>query len=175
MLTVVGKDKLHTAFFEDDEDAAWASLSARLLNANESLSDVRWSSIRDAVANKIIPEWAKAVPDYISKLQSEMEMRPGSLANEIWQEAQDPYVHPEITSDPRVRIGKGLCNEELAFIQRRKNRTTSALARYLKVSENEVDPEDVPTIAICGSGGGLRALVAGKLRCFFLSGVHLFD
>ncbi len=147
--------------FEDDEDAAWASLSAKLLEANASLSDVRWSSVRDAVANKVIPEWAKLVPGYVAKLQREMEMHPTSLATEIWQEAQDPYVHPEIMSDPRVRIGKGLCNEERAFMKRRKRYTTLALARYLEIPENEIDQRDVPTIAICGSGGGLRALVAG--------------
>ena len=88
-------------------------------------------------------------------------MGSASLANEIWQEAQDPYAHPEITSSARVRLGKDLCTEELAFIQRRKKHTMLALARYLEVSETDVDPQDVPTIAICSSGGGLRALVAG--------------
>lgn len=36
-----------------------------------------------------------------------------------------------------------------------------ALAKYLDVPEKDVHPEDVPTIAMVGSGGGLRALVAG--------------
>ena len=85
----------------------------------------------------------------------------GSLAEEIWQEAQDKDIHPEIGLDARVRIGRGLCPDELNFIQRRKVHTSRALAKYLKISEADVDPEDVPTIAVCGSGGGLRALVAG--------------
>lgn len=122
-----------------------------------------------------MPEWAKVVPGYITKLQSEMEMQPSSVANEIWQEAQDPYLHPEITHDSRVRIGKGLCNEEIAFVQRRKKHTTLALAKYLEVPEVEIDPRDVPTIAICGSGGGLRALVAGQLKRFQLHSIHLLD
>lgn len=90
-----------------------------------------------------------------------MNMGRGSLAEEIWQEAQDIDIHPEIGLDARVRIGRGLCPDELSFIQRRRIHTSRALAKYLKISEADVDPEDVPTIAVCGSGGGLRALVAG--------------
>ena len=88
-------------------------------------------------------------------------MARGSLAEEIWQEAQDQDTHPEIALNARVRIGKDLCPDELAFVRRRKTWTTQALAKYLEIPEADVDPEDVPTIAVCGSGGGLRALVAG--------------
>ena len=90
-----------------------------------------------------------------------MNMGRGSLAEEIWQEAQDKDIHPEIDLDARVRIGRDLCPDELNFIRRRKLYTSRALAKYLEISEADVDPEDVPTIAVCGSGGGLRALVAG--------------
>ena len=88
-------------------------------------------------------------------------MARGSLAEEIWQEAQDQEIHPEIALHARVRIGSDLCPDEVKFIQRRRRYAARALAKYLDVSENDVNPEDVPTIAICGSGGGLRALVAG--------------
>lgn len=88
-------------------------------------------------------------------------MARGSLAEEIWQEAQDHDIHPEISLNARVRVGKGLCSDELAFVRRRKNFTARALAKYLEIPETDVDPKDVPTIAVCGSGGGLRALVAG--------------
>ena len=97
----------------------------------------------------------------MAKLQREMNMARGSLAEEIWQEAQDPLSHPEIALDARVRVGKNLCSDELAFVRRRKRFTTKALAKYLEIPEANVDPKDVPTIAVCGSGGGLRALVAG--------------
>ena len=88
-------------------------------------------------------------------------MARGSLAEEIWREAQDQDIHPEIALNARVRISRELCSDELAFVRRRKKYTTRALAKYLDIPEAEVDPEDVPTIAVCGSGGGLRALVAG--------------
>ena len=70
-------------------------------------------------------------------------------------------IHPEIALSARVRVGTGLCPDELAFVRRRKRYITRALAKYLEIPEADVDPEDVPTIAVCGSGGGLRALVAG--------------
>lgn len=88
-------------------------------------------------------------------------MARGSLAEEIWQEAQDEDIHPEIALNARVRIGKNLCSDEMAFVRRRKRYTAQALAKYLEIPEVDVDPKDVPTIAVCGSGGGLRALVAG--------------
>ena len=89
-------------------------------------------------------------------------MGSSSLADEIWQDAQDPSANAEIMSKARVRVGKGLCPEEQAFLQHRKKHTTLALARYLEIPEKDVVAQDVPTIAICNSGGGLRALVAGQ-------------
>ena len=170
-----GKDDADVPLFEADDDAAWASFSARFSEARFSLSAIHWSSLGDNIADKVIPEWAQALPGYVAKLQSEMEMRPGSLADEIWQEAQDPYVHPEIASNARVRIGKDLCAEELAFIQRRRKYTMRALAKYLEIPEADVNPQDVPTIAVCGSGGGLRALVAGASSYLSAQEAGLFD
>ncbi|KAL9131597.1 MAG: hypothetical protein Q9217_000485 [Psora testacea] len=149
------------SLFEDEDSAAWGAFTSRFATAQTSISAINWSALGDKIADKIIPEWAQQLPGYLAKMQAEMDMRPGSLADEIWQEAQDPSIHPEIKSNAEVRIGKYLCAEELAFLQRRKRRTTQALARYLDIPEAEINPQDVPTIAVCGSGGGLRALVAG--------------
>ena len=88
-------------------------------------------------------------------------MARGSLAEEVWLEAQDEDIHPEIALNARVRISRNLCPDELAFVRRRKIHATKSLAKYLDIPEADVDPDDVPTIAVCGSGGGLRALVAG--------------
>lgn len=71
-------------------------------------------------------------------------MARGSLAEEIWQEAQDQDIHPEIALHGRVRFGKDLCFDELAFVQRRKKFTAQALAKYLEIPEVDVDPQDVP-------------------------------
>lgn len=124
-------------------------------------NSLQWATLGDKITDRFIPQWAQDLPDYVAKLQREMNMARGSLAEEIWQEAQEEDIHPEIALGAGVRVGKDLCSDELAFVRRRKRYTTLALAKYLEIPEADVDPKDVPTIAVCGSGGGLRALVAG--------------
>ncbi|KAK0715803.1 acyl transferase/acyl hydrolase/lysophospholipase [Lasiosphaeris hirsuta] len=133
------------------------------------------SKLADAVVGLILPEWSKSIPGYVRKLQRELNMAPGSLADEIWQEAYDPNIHPEIQYTAEVRVSDQLCDEEKTFLSRRKKVVAAALARYLGLEEEDVHPDDVPVIAMCGSGGGLRALVAGTGS--FLSSAEdgLFD
>ena len=102
-------------------------------------------------------------------------MKKGSLSEEIWQDAHDPEVHPEILRLATVRISADLCDEEKAFLRRRKTNLVPALARYLDLPEDEIDEADVPTIGMCGSGGGLRALVAGASSFYSTQRVGLFD
>ncbi|MDI1485304.1 MAG: hypothetical protein OHK93_000441 [Ramalina farinacea] len=161
--------------FEDEESAAWAAFSSRFATARSSLSSIHWPTVGNAIAEAIVPDWAAQLPEYVAKLHDEIDMRPGSLADEIWQEAQDPYIHPEIRANTEVRVSKDLCAEELAFVQRRKKWTIRALAKYLEIPEADIDPQDVPTIAICGSGGGLRALVSGTASYLSAQEAGLFD
>lgn len=170
-----GAESKGHSWFGDDENAAWTLFSSSITAAGASITSVEWSTIGDKITDYIIPDWAKAMPGYVKKLQLELEMAPGSLADEIWQEADDPYINPEITRTAHVRIGKELCWEEKTFQERRRVYTTQALARYLDIPEADVDPEDVPTIAMCGSGGGLRALVAGTGSYLSAQEAGLFD
>ncbi len=125
------------------------------------MADIEWSTLSDRLVDLVVPEWSKAMPDYVRKLQRELSMAPGSLADEIWLEARDPLVNPEVQYAGRVRVSTELCDEEKAFLARRRPVTAVALARYLGLAAADVHPDDVPVIAMCGSGGGLRALVAG--------------
>ncbi|KAL8712004.1 MAG: hypothetical protein Q9220_003700 [cf. Caloplaca sp. 1 TL-2023] len=162
--------------FEADPDSgSWASLSGKVAYAHDALNAIRWSKFGDEIVDLILPTWAAGLPAFFSKLQRELEMAPGSLAEEIWQEAQDPMFNPEIARIARVRISKDLCSEEILFRGKRKQYTTRALAKYLGIPEAEVDPEDVPIIAICGSGGGLRALVAGTSSYHSAQEAGLYD
>lgn len=70
--------------FEDEESAAWASFSTRFATARDSLTSIHWSSLRSKLVDQVLPEWALTLPDYVAKLQTEMEMGPGSLAYEMW-------------------------------------------------------------------------------------------
>lgn len=159
----------------ENGDSTWEAISSRFTAIGDSVTSIEWNAIGDTITDYIIPDWAKALPGYVTKLQREVEMAPGSLADEIWQESQDVYINPEIAFEARVRISKDICAEEKDFLRRRRTYTAQALAKYLGLSEEEVDPEDVPTIAMCGSGGGLRALVAGTGSYLSAAEAGLFD
>ena len=161
--------------FEEDDDHSWALFSRNFNNIVEGVARIQWGGIGDKITDFMVPAWARHIPDGIHKLQTEMSMEPGTLADDIWQEAHDPTINPEILWDAKVRIGTSLCPEELNFRERRKQHIVKAFAKYLDVQEKEIEPEDIPTIAICGSGGGLRALVAGTSSYLSAHEVGLFD
>ncbi|MCJ1410580.1 hypothetical protein MMC19_004666 [Ptychographa xylographoides] len=164
-----------SSWLGNDDSAAWTLFSSSFASAGSSISSIKWAAIGDSITDYMVPEWAKMIPGYAKKLQLEFDMAPGSLADEVWEEASDSSINPEIVRTARVRIGKELCAEEKAFQSRRRQCTAQALAKYLNIPEHEIDPEDVPTIAMCGSGGGLRALVAGTASQLSAQEAGLFD
>lgn len=140
--------------------SAWQSATQIVGDVCDSLTGWDFLGLKSKI-NVIVPSWIRMLPAYVDKLQDELSGAPWSLSWEIWEDAHDPEVNPEIIWDARVRISKDLCPEERAFLAHRRKYTTKALATYLDVAESDVHPDDVPTIALCRSGGGLRALVAG--------------
>ena len=159
-------------------DAAQSNAWFNFATAFEKVSfasDVEWSELSDKIVDFILPEWSKPIPGYVRKLQRELSMAPGSLADEIWSDAHDPYLHPEIRYSAKVRVSNDLCDEEKEFLARRKYVASVTLAKYLGLAERDVHPDDVPVIAMCGSGGGLRALVAGAGSLLATTDDGLFD
>ncbi|ORY64917.1 acyl transferase/acyl hydrolase/lysophospholipase [Pseudomassariella vexata] len=156
------------------QPTAWTSFTGNFESFSK-VTDIEWSTIPDRVVDMIVPEWSKSLPMYIRKLQHELSMAPGSLADEIWNEAHDPFINPEIQYKANVRVSDELCDDEKEYLARRKKVATAALARYLGLDEKEVHPDDVPTIAMCGSGGGLRALVASAGSLAATQDDGLFD
>ncbi|KAK2745715.1 hypothetical protein FQN57_003612 [Myotisia sp. PD_48] len=138
--------------------SAWDSLTERLGIAHNYFESTEWPEI---IKNYLAPDWSAILPGTIQNLQRELSMAPGSLADDVWKEACDPTLNPEIATEATVRIGEGLCPEEQEFRHRRSYFTARSLALYLDLPIDDVHPDDVPVIALCGSGGGLRALVAG--------------
>ncbi|KAK6606780.1 cytosolic phospholipase A2 zeta [Botrytis cinerea] len=167
--------------FQEDaaagDGSAWGSFIGTFNNFS-IVSDEQWKTLSETVAgysDYIMPDWAKVLPGYIDKLRRELNMAPGSLADDIWNEAQDPDINPEINYSASVRVSNDLCDEEKAFLDKRKFMTKTALARYLGLPEESVHPDDVPRIAMVGSGGGLRALVAGTGSMLAADEDGLFD
>lgn len=156
------------------EQTAWGNFANRF-ESFSLITDLQWSSLSDALVGFILPEWSKMIPSYVGKLQRELSLAPGSLADEIWSEAHDPLVNPEIRYSAKVRVSAELCDEEKEYLARRRKVTRVALARYLDIEEKDIHPDDVPTIAMCGSGGGLRALVAGTGSLLATEEDGLFD
>ena len=158
----------------DGDQSAWTNFASRFESVS-LVTDLEWSALSDALADYILPDWSKLVPGYLRKLQRELSMSPGSLADEVWHEAHDPLVNPEIRYSAKVRVSSELCNEEKEYLSRRRRVIRIALARYLGLKEEDIHPDDVPTIAMCGSGGGLRALIAGSGSMLATEEDGLFD
>lgn len=159
---------------QSEASGAWYNFTTAFQNFSV-ITDQEWRAVSDKVIDFLLPEWSKSIPGYIRKLQGELSMAPGSLADEIWNEAHDPEINPEIRYSAKVRVSNELCDEEKEFLARRKKIVTVALAKYLGLDEKEVHEDDVPTIAVCGSGGGLRALVAGVGSMIATGEDGLFD
>lgn len=143
---------------QEDHNSIWNSIVHKLDGVKHTVGA---ADLGANIAEYIVPDWARFLPATAQKLQRELSMAPGSLADDIWREAHDPDINPEILRDAKVRVGGSLCVEEQAFREKRRRHAVKALAAYLDIPEDEIHPEDVPVIAMCGSGGGLRALVAG--------------
>ncbi|KAJ5375726.1 Acyl transferase/acyl hydrolase/lysophospholipase [Penicillium concentricum] len=143
---------------EDAKDHG--SIWNKLDGVKQTVTSGEWADVGH-ITDYIIPDWTKFLPATAQKLQRELSLSPGSLADDIWKEAHDPHINPEILRDAEVRVSGDLCDEEQTFRRQRQRKVVKALSSYLNIPEEDIHPEDVPVIAICGSGGGLRALVAG--------------
>lgn len=157
-----------------DEENAWVTFAQRFESLSAS-ADSQWAAFSDKLADMVLPDWSKEVPAYLRKLQHQLSMAPGSLANEIWADAQDPAINPEINYSAEVRVSSELCDDEKEFLSHRKKHIRKALASYLDLKEDDIHPDDIPTIAMCGSGGGLRALIAGTGSLLATQEDGLFD
>lgn len=160
---------------KDDGLSTWQAASVQISAVCGSFVGLDISSLGDKITNWIVPSWLKGLPALVNKLQNELSMAPWSLSWEIWNEAHDPEINPEILWDAEVRVSKDLCPQEQDFLKKRSLQTAKALARYLGLAESEVDPQDVPRIAMIGSGGGLRALVAGTSSYLAAHEAGLFE
>ncbi|RDW90437.1 putative phospholipase A2 (PlaA) [Aspergillus mulundensis] len=144
----------------EDSSSIWSHMMQRFEGVKQSVGSPEWIEL-EHIKHYITPDWTRLLPDTVQKLQRELSMAPGSLADQIWREAQDPDLNPEILRKATVRVSDSLCNDELEFRQKRQKHAVKALSAYLNIPEEDIHPDDVPIISMCGSGGGLRALVAG--------------
>lgn len=165
---------VYSPAFEDDEHNAWMQFSRNFDTVLDGVKRIQWSGLGDRITELVLPSWARHLPELMQKLNFELTMKEGTLADEIWQEAHDATINPEVLWNARVRTGDTLGEDELKFRKRRKEYMVEHFKRYMDIKE-EVHPDDIPTIAMCGSGGGLRALVAGTSSYLSAHETGLFD
>ncbi|XP_042727762.1 cytosolic phospholipase A2 zeta isoform X2 [Lagopus leucura] len=65
----------------------------------------------------------------------------------------------ESTWDLDVRLGFDLCKEEREFVDKRKKIVSEALKKTLNLKQSP-QRDEVPVVAVLGSGGGMRALTS---------------
>jgi phospholipase A2 len=168
--------KEHGAAYTSTENAAKSLIGIpTITSVFSSFANFDIGGLTETLTKAVVPSWVLALPTAMHKLQDELSLAPWSVSWEIWEQAHDPQINPEIVWDANVRISGDLCIEEQQFLAKRKQKTAKALARYIGVPESEVHAEDVPVIAMCGSGGGLRAMVAGTSSYFSAQQAGLFD
>lgn len=158
----------------DGPVSAWQDATKRVAAVCDSFTGWDFGALRMKIT-QVIPPWIVSLPRYIDKLHDELSGAPWSLGWEIWEDASNAEINEEIIWEANVRVSKTLCPAEDAFLQARRKHTTKALAKYLGLKESEVHPDDVPVIGLCGSGGGLRALVAGASSALCAQESGLFD
>ncbi|XEV03013.1 hypothetical protein FSHL1_008300 [Fusarium sambucinum] len=102
-------------------------------------------------ATRIVDRWYARVADL------------ASLKTSLKRDETDVATYPELKWDAEVRHGSSLHPEERKFIELRKLRISSqgenSLHHFLDLPPGEeVDPRDVPSISLGGSGGGYRVM-----------------
>lgn len=98
-----------------------------------------------------------------------------SVEGSITKDLNDASRFPEVAHTAEVRRGPDISPSEKAFIYDRKIRIRNAFARYMNMDPNQVHPEDVPTIAFGGSGGGFRAMIGCMGYCEELKRAGMWD
>uniref|UniRef100_A0A4W4FQD3 Phospholipase A2 n=1 Tax=Electrophorus electricus TaxID=8005 RepID=A0A4W4FQD3_ELEEL len=82
----------------------------------------------------------------------------------------------EVCSGMDLRFSLALCDKEKLYRQRRRDRVMLGIKKLLHMEKPHLlpsSPEEVPVIAMLGSGGGFRAMVgfSGVMKALFESGV----
>ncbi|KAK9320821.1 acyl transferase/acyl hydrolase/lysophospholipase [Lipomyces orientalis] len=163
---------------KESESGTWISLTEyynHLQAAMAQIGDTSWDSVVETMRDSV--SYSISLPAWMRKIQHVMDTESkDSLGYEIVEDSTDITLNPEIAWSPAyVRLGTQLSNEEAKFRNNRRKFTKKGIARYLDIPESSIDERDIPTIAITGSGGGYRAMIA---TCGYISALQetgLFD
>ncbi|KAK9372435.1 acyl transferase/acyl hydrolase/lysophospholipase [Lipomyces chichibuensis] len=125
-----------------------------------AIGDTSWDSVVDTMKDSM--SHSILLPTWMRKIQSIMDTKGNdSLGFEIIEESADITLNPEVAWSPAyVRLGPQLSNQEVKFRKNRAKFTKKGLAKYLDIPVSSIDERDIPIIAVTGSGGGYRSMIA---------------
>ncbi|KAL5004647.1 hypothetical protein ScPMuIL_018103 [Solemya velum] len=106
----------------------------------------------------------------INELPLSMRVTKTFLFNEILE--VDLEMKMYIDKNPTLRYSLCLCDEEKLFLEKRKEKTLTAMKAFLG-DRGPQNLQEVPTVGVIGSGGGFRAMVglSGVFKALADSGV----
>ena len=164
------EQQIHDAQFINNGPAGNITSKPKNDNHDEkNPHDDKKKGILHALKNQIKSSFPEAIQDVkIMKGMTALETR-------VKKEMFDPSIFPEVQDIARVRRGLQLCEEEKAFLEKRKLHVRDAFSRYFNLNPQDVHPDDVPTVSFGGSGGGFRAMIACLAYCEALKRAGLWE
>ncbi|XP_034035489.1 cytosolic phospholipase A2-like [Thalassophryne amazonica] len=159
-----------TRHIDNDINPKWNETFHFILDPNQQ--NVLKITLMDA--NYVMDETLGTASFEISKLsvgQKKMEAFRIGKATKVYLE-----MSLEICTKLDLRFSLALCDKEKQFRHDRRERVMLAIKKLLHMEKPRFlpsSPEEVPVIAIAGSGGGFRAMVgfSGVMKALFESGV----
>ncbi|KAJ1539786.1 hypothetical protein HK405_012411, partial [Cladochytrium tenue] len=104
---------------------------------------------------KVMPKTTAAVETNLEVVAAFEVLGPEMRANYT-----DSEANPEILRDATVSRENRIPDEEVEFQKQRLQFCRDSFAKFIGVSADEVNPQDIPVIAVAGSGGGFKAMIA---------------
>lgn len=136
--------------------------------AGEALEELQKSSM----AKLAVPQYVQLLPGFVAALRESFSFKAGSMGHEVVREGAKALKAQQQTT---VRIGHELCDQELKFLEQRKQFTKRSLARYLSVPVETIHKDDIPIIGVATSGGGLRACLSATAYYEIMQKIGLLE
>lgn len=160
------ESRRRTKHIDNDINPKWNETFHFILDPNQH--NVLELTLMDA--NYVMDETLGTASFEISKLnvgQTKMEAFLIGKATKVHLE-----MSLEICTNLDLRFSHTLCVKEKQFREARREKVMLGIKKLLR-TEDPCHPEEVPVIAIAGSGGGFRAMVgfSGVMKALFESGV----
>nr|BAQ59082.1 cytosolic phospholipase A2 [Oryzias latipes] len=164
------ESRKRTKHIDNDINPKWNETFHFILDPNQQ--NVLELTLMDA--NYVMDETLGTASFDISKFevgQTKMEMFLIGKATKVYLN-----LSLEICTNLDLRFSHALCDKEKEFRQTRRERVMLGIKKLLDMEKPRFlpsSPEEVPVIAIAGSGGGFRAMVgfSGVMKALFESGV----